>query len=207
MSTPGNSRILGVVLAGGLSSRMGRCKTQLPHPRGGTFLRHAVSELQRCCNEVAVSLNADQGRTINESMETGHDSITILTDEVDQRGPAEGLRLAIQHAMATTCTGVLIVPVDLPYLPAHELQVLTDTFADQPDQIVAGVGEKTPWRIEPLVSVYPVTLQPHIERLVSSDKRSLYRFIEKYPYQAVRLSARALTNVNQPTDRPCDRHQ
>ncbi|TWU02030.1 molybdenum cofactor guanylyltransferase [Neorhodopirellula pilleata] len=202
MSTSGVSRILGVVLAGGRSSRMGHCKAELAHPRGGTFLRHAISELLRCCDKVSVSLNADQAGMIDELIDTEHHSIVTLIDQIDQRGPAEGLRLAIEYAVANSCTGVLVIPVDLPFLPAHELQVLADTFGDQPDQIVTAVSEETPTRIEPLVAIYPVALQKPIECLVSSDDRSLYRFIERYPHQTVRLSAHALTNVNHPTQWP-----
>ena len=204
MSIPGIPQIIGVVLAGGRSSRMGRCKAQLAHPRGGTFLQHAVSELRRCCDLVAVSVNAEQASRTDPLIAGTPDQFTFLIDQADDRGPAEGIRLALEWAVANRCVGVLAIPVDLPNLPAHELRVLTDMFADQPDRIVAAVGDQTPDRIEPLVSVYPVTLKHQIERLVSSDDRSLYRFIERRPHQTVCLSTHALTNVNHPTDRPAD---
>lgn len=204
MSPSGTPRILGVVLAGGRSLRMGRCKAQLAHPRGGTFLQHAVSELRRCCDLVAVSINAEQASQTDQLVAGTPDQFTLLIDRADDRGPAEGIRLALELAFANRCFGVLVIPVDLPNLPAHELRVLTDRFTDQPDQIVAAVADETPDRIEPLVSVYPVTLKAQIERLVSSDDRSLYRFIEPRLHQTVCLSSHALTNVNHPTDRPAD---
>lgn len=119
-------------------------------------------------------------------------------------GPSEGLLRGVEHAIANQCTGVMLFPVDLPFLPEHELRSLVDAFMEVPGQIAVAVSEQSPDRLEPLVAIYPVAMRDDLESLVSSDDRSLYRFISRSPHQTVRLSARALTNINQPEDWPTD---
>ena len=50
-----NQRLLGVVLCGGRSSRMGQDKAMLPHPSGGTFATHAADRLAKICDQVCIS--------------------------------------------------------------------------------------------------------------------------------------------------------
>lgn len=184
--------LLGLVLAGGRSSRMGACKATLAHPNGSTFLLRTIGELQSLCEHVACSINADQ----TDLAASLTPRVDILIDQSGNRGPVEGLALAMRLAISNGCTGVLVVPVDLPYLHAHELRALSDEFERTPDRIVSAAAVDASDKTEPLVAVYPISLSVQIQRLVKSDDRSLFRFIHRNPHQIVLLSARSLTNVN-----------
>ena len=50
-----SSNLLGVVLCGGQSSRMGQEKSQLEHPQGGTFLQLALKRLKDICHDVIIA--------------------------------------------------------------------------------------------------------------------------------------------------------
>lgn len=188
--------ILGVVLAGGKSSRMGRCKATLPHPSGGTFLTHAIDEIAKVSAFVAVSLNSSQ----HDLVKSLPSEMSILYDRETAFGPAEGILRSVQHAITSGCAGVFATPVDLPRLHGHELQALAVAFEETPTDIICGVSADSVDRIEPLVAIYPVCLIDKIQQLVASDDRSLYRFIQRQSHQTVRLSSRSLANINTPED-------
>jgi molybdopterin-guanine dinucleotide biosynthesis protein A len=97
-----NSHCIGVILAGGLSSRMGTDKAELI--RGNSSMINFCHELLDDCgvNSVRVSRNVGEG----------------IRDIFEQSGPLGGIYSAIK----TIQTGaVLIVPVDMPLLVAGDL--------------------------------------------------------------------------------------
>lgn len=188
--------LLGVVLAGGLSSRMGRRKAELPHPDGGTFLDHALAQLAGCCQHVACSLAAD---CETSGLPVG---VHAVLDGEPDRGPAEGVTRSLALARDLQCTGVLVTPVDLPRLSTTHLQKLAQQFHCAPDRIVCGYSDDvlSGKRLQPLVAIYPLCLQRALDALACSGHRSLYRFIASQQYATVDLPARVLHNVNSPSD-------
>lgn len=203
-----SSRLLGVVLCGGRSSRMGRDKASLPHPQGGSFLQHAITRLTGLCDRVAVS-----GAT-----EEQHNAIP-LPDPIAHRGPATGIATALRFASAHGCQGCLITPIDMPLLTRADLQLLclvwqqvgTLTVAhsapllshtSQPcdrSHNTTPSGEPT-GSLEPLVAIYPTALAEQLDLLAASEDRSLMRWILSRPFEAVKLPAVSCRNINTPDD-------
>ncbi len=112
---------IGVVLAGGLSSRMGRDKARLPWG-DGSLLDHMIGLLK------------DSGLTsvIVCGERPGYPSVA---DPEPGRGPG----IAISHLLATLAPDawVLIVPVDMPLLTPKLIRALLDSaqaayYADYP---------------------------------------------------------------------------
>lgn len=191
-----SSRLLGVVLAGGLSTRMGRSKAGLSHPEGGTFLDHTINQLAAICPRVACSLAADSDTTGLP------DRVQVVFDEKPSRGPAEGVARSLALGHTLRCTGVLVTPVDLPRLKSAHLQRLSDAFYKTPDRIVCALSDNvtSKKRLQPLVAIYPLGLQADLARLADSDSRSLYRFIASRKSVTVELPCEVLHNVNSPDD-------
>lgn len=100
----------GLVLAGGLSSRMGRDKATLQRDEQ-TMLEFSQSLLASMGMEVFIS-GGEQG----------------LPDLVPQSGPLGGIYTAINHGQSvnTAIGALLVVPVDMPLLSAPLLQKLVD---------------------------------------------------------------------------------
>lgn len=116
-------RLLGVVLAGGRSSRFGSDKA-LALYRGVALLDHAVAALEPLVAEVAVAGRTHPGlRTIADSPAPG-------------LGPLGGLNGALALAAAEGFDAVLSVPCDVPDLDSVLPLLLDDggpaTFADLP---------------------------------------------------------------------------
>ncbi|MEO9590553.1 molybdenum cofactor guanylyltransferase [Rhodopirellula bahusiensis] len=190
-------RLLGVLLAGGLSSRMGTPKALVPHPNGGTFLTHSLNRLRSvCANDVVVSLasNADRDQFRLPP------SVTSLSDFQPALGPTMGVWVALQHAESNGYQSCLFTPVDLPDLLAGDLASLINTWREQPTEILLA-RQSDPERLQPLVGIYPVGYLDQIQGVVESKHRSLYRFLQSTDHRTVDLPASRLRNVNTPADR------
>ena len=103
-----NDRIIGVVLAGGRSSRMGRDKAFLSYT-GKSLLDHMITILEQAgINNIYVSGDFEGYRCI--------------PDEECEKGPA--------YAMAHILTklkndaGVMFIPIDMPFLTPEMLEYL-----------------------------------------------------------------------------------
>lgn len=180
---------------------MGHPKSELPHPSGGTFLDHAISQLARCCDHVACSLAADSAAwppTLTHGVHAIYDAIADC-------GPAEGVCRAVDLAKTFGCTGVLVTPVDLPGLDADQLQKLIATFRASSNHAVVAISDDAvaTKRLQPLVAIYPVSMQDDLHILARSASRGLYRLLAGCDYVAVELPAAVLHNVNS----PCDLHR
>ncbi|TWU35894.1 molybdenum cofactor guanylyltransferase [Novipirellula artificiosorum] len=189
-----NSRLLGIVLVGGRSSRMGTDKAKLLHPSGMTFLQHAVGRMREVCGQVCISGSAAESEGTDAS--TG---CSILPDPVAYRGPVTGIAAAVDLAAQQQQEGCFVTPVDMPDLTAEHLRGLLHRWDQFPEMIVCATTENHN-SIQPLVAIYPTRLQNELHQLAHSDQRSLFRWIRTQPYQAVPLQQTACKNVNTPTD-------
>ena len=180
-------RLLGVVLCGGKSSRMGTDKSTLMHPNGKTFLRHSHDRLTAVCDQVIVSSNRRE-----------QDYITIV-DPIYDHGPAVGVAAAVRHAHENRFDACLITPVDMPDLTVDDLRHLKQVWADAPDVLVCGNSENDQ-KLQPLVAIYPSFLVDDLVALARSKDRSLYRLISSLQHQTFPLSIHSCRNVNSPED-------
>jgi molybdopterin-guanine dinucleotide biosynthesis protein A len=101
-----HNTLIGVVLAGGQSRRMGSDKALLPL-QGQTLLQHQVELLARLCERVLVS-----------GEYAGFDCVP---DIAERCGPLGGI-----YAVAKQCpnAALLIIPVDMPQLIQTQLHAL-----------------------------------------------------------------------------------
>ncbi|WP_371378103.1 molybdenum cofactor guanylyltransferase [Thalassotalea aquiviva] len=110
-------RCLGVVLAGGLSSRMGQNKAFLPH--NGASLEHRSTQLTHQ-TMLDFSTNLLAQCHLDKVIVSGENCLG-LADIVPQGGPLSGIYSAIKQYQPQS---VLAIPVDMPFLSATLLQEL-----------------------------------------------------------------------------------
>lgn len=181
-------RLLGTVLCGGQSRRMGREKATLPHGQSGTFWRHAVEQLVPICNEVCLAGKLTE--TTNQM---------VLADQSPSGGPACGVASALQHASANAFDAVFITPVDMPLLKTIDLQRLHKLWQTHQHQIVVAVSGNES-RLEPLVAIYPTQYAGALKTLSNAEDRSLYRWISGQPHLCTPLPTNSCRNMNTPED-------
>ena len=165
--------ILGVVLAGGQSSRFGSDKA-LAELDGNTLIARAVGQAGGWCDDVlVVGREQAPAPTIPDWPRAG-------------MGPLGGLAAALRHAAGKGYDAVLSIGVDAPLLP-HDLPAL---LAPAPAYLAA----------QPVIGLWPVGALPVIEAiLLGQGKHSMRALAEATQARAVTLAS-IPANINTPED-------
>ncbi len=174
--------VLGAVLAGGTSDRMGRSKGSL-RIDGVTFLERAVVTLERVCGEVVVCGGQDPVP-----------GIPILPDVIVGSGPLGGMASALDHADGRP---VFILAVDFPLVT---VETVRRVIGRGPMQGQARIG-RVDGRIQPVCGVYAGDLAPVVRQRLESGDRSMMAFLRRVPHLTlVDVTDGSLRNVNTPDD-------
>jgi molybdenum cofactor guanylyltransferase len=102
-------KILGAIVAGGQSTRMGREKALMPID-GVTLIERVASRISFQVDELVINANGDPGRFADTPY-------TVITDLIDVGTPLAGLHAALCFAADDGFDAVLTVPSDCPLLP------------------------------------------------------------------------------------------
>lgn len=148
--------VVGVVLAGGASRRMGREKAALPIG-GEPLLRRAVSRLRLALADVLVIGAASVAPLVPDTR--------IIADAWPGYGPLGALATALQ---ATDAEWVLLTACDMPFTqPALVREMARLALNDQTAEVIVLRGLH---RLEPLHAVYRRACLPSaLERLTGDD--------------------------------------
>jgi len=165
--------ILGVVLAGGQSTRFGSDKA-LAELGGRTLLARAVDTLQGFCEYVVVA-----GREMAPAP-------TIPDWPGAGMGPLGGIAAGLRLAQDEDYEAVLTCGVDSVNLPETLLEMLAPAPAYLADQ--------------PVVGLWPMGAVGTVERILESDGRhSMLAFAEAVGARAVKTNSKS-ANINTPAD-------
>jgi len=194
--------ILGAVLVGGESQRMGRDKARLPF-RGRSLAVHVAQILDQVLGDVVMV-----GREDGDARFPGW---TVIADRFPGAGPLAGLHAALLHAAAPAGGGrpVFLAACDLPGLSA-------DLVRHVADRTSAGEGRPAgPWvrvpategRLQPLAALYAPECLPIAEAHLRDGQRAMHRFLAALEVVPLTLTPDLpffrpdlLTNLNLPED-------
>lgn len=179
----------GIILAGGLSTRMGRDKAALPWRRGGDMLHAVARALAPACRRLIVVSNAPRRLQF---------PARVVPDNFSGAGPLAG----IEAGLAASETDLnFVAPCDMPFVTAAVARLLA-SCADGFDVAVPCVDGY----LHPLCGCYRRTCLPFIRRLLAAGR---HRVIDLYPLVRLRLvdrdeltpldgELRFLININDP---------
>lgn len=102
--------VLGVILAGGKSSRMGRDKAKLPYKN------------KRLIDQMLDLLASTSVKTILVSGE--FDGLNCITDIIKEAGPIGAIYSVLQQVDPKLYGAILFIPVDMPLLTSNVLEHL-----------------------------------------------------------------------------------
>ena len=147
-----NNHVVGVVIAGGRSTRFGGEKALALFHREPLLLR-AARRLEAACGAVAV--NARQGS--GAAALAARSGLPVIHDEPgDPEGPLAGVKAALIWARRRGATLVAVSPCDAPLLPAELYPRLVDAAGEG-----AAMAETAEGR-QPLCAVWPVRALPQL---------------------------------------------
>jgi molybdopterin-guanine dinucleotide biosynthesis protein A len=165
--------ILGVVLAGGQSTRFGSDKA-LAELGGRTLLARAVDALDGWCEYVVVA-----GRQMAPAP-------TIPDWPHSGMGPLGGIAAGLRLAQDEGYEAILTCGVDSAQLPENLLEILAPGPACLADQ--------------PVVGLWPTGTAATVERILEGDGRhSMLAFAEAVGARAVKTNSKS-ANINTPAD-------
>ncbi len=186
-----SNALVGVVLMGGQSTRMGSDKSQLevsssvPSDRDvsrTTFAQLARTKLKCYVDEVYFSINKDQQNLDLEN--------TIL-DEYENEGPLSGIISALRATQAS----ILVLGVDMPLVKKQTIKnlikhrnwdLLTTTYYDD---------KNAKW--EPMLSIWEIETLPALEKYFDAGGRSIQNFLNQFGNQRVQIdNPEEFKNVN-----------
>ncbi len=177
--------VLGAVLTGGASRRMGRDKATLPID-GVAMADRVAAALRTGCAEVVA---------IGPSERAGAQQ--PVADLFPGEGPVGGVITALREAERRGCSHAFVVACDLAFLDAATVQRL----------LVAGLGPGAGSiavahtdRVEPLCAVWPVSILAPVEHIFAAGERAMHRVLDALALTRVDVRAAALRNVNTPGD-------
>ena len=190
--------LLGAVLAGGRSSRMGQDKAGL---RVGeeSFLAHAVRIVQSVCAEAVISLRPD-APCLEAARETG---LPPVWDD-GLHGPMGGLVSCLREAEMRRLPAVLACACDMPLLTPDLLAFVCRAREKRPAGALATApllpGKSMP---EPLCAVWETAALPVLVKALAEGRYGLFRALPAEAWHTVACPASlaaGLSNVNTPQE-------
>ncbi|MDQ8180430.1 molybdenum cofactor guanylyltransferase [Pelagicoccus sp. SDUM812005] len=183
-------QVLGVVLCGGKSSRMGADKALVEVRPGVSQLERQLALLETFCLKRAVSVGPQGGP--QRSVPLG---VAEIYDVEGVRGPMAGLIAALKEADGWP---VLAIACDMPYLEVSQLLMLLSRRVPALQATAFLAADGMP---DPMCAVYEPAALAELERLAAEGKGSLRRFLQGP--QVERLAVEDplfLASVNDPAD-------
>ena len=181
----------GIILAGGLSSRMGQDKASLPW--GDSDLLHAVLErLAPVCRKLIVVSNTVRDIRLPD--------VTVVADHYTLCGPLGGLHAGLTPSDADYN---FIAACDMPYLNTHVVAFIREA-AEHYDAAVPYIDG----HYNPLHAVYRQTCLPYIDQMLQDSNYRILNFYSQIKMRHITVEElvqfdpdlMTLSNANTPDD-------
>lgn len=192
MTTP--APIVGLILAGGLSRRMGGGDKALLALGGRPILQRVIERVRPQVSKLLLNANGDAARLGT--------ALVVVPDNVPGRpGPLAGILAGLDHLAAhmPDAQWLLSVPADSPFLPADLVAHLWAGLERKPAACAAS-GE----RAHPVVGLFNIALRHELRRLLTEeDERRVGQWSSTIGAATVRWSASPYDpffNVNTPSE-------
>ena len=156
----------GIILAGGLSSRMGSNKALLPLD-GSIVLEHVASAIAPAVSRVIVAA----GPNVDAYQALGY---TCVEDGYPGKGPLAGLHAALE---ASETEWNLVCACDMPLIQPSFFTTLQRLAAS--DKTHRAIVPRLEGRVHPLVGIYHIDVLPSLEQCLIEDRLRVTRWLDE----------------------------
>ncbi|MCH6255868.1 molybdenum cofactor guanylyltransferase [Puniceicoccaceae bacterium K14] len=189
--------ILGLVLSGGHSRRMGEDKARMHFHGELDQLEFCLQLLGKYCSRLAVSVREDQ--LMERSQAT---NVECLVDDPFAFGPMAGVLAGLRVSEGLP---VLAIACDMPHLDASLLLSLVCRRNSEMHATCFSASDGAP---EPMCTIYEPSCRPLLEALAKEQSYSLRRFLKEGIVERLAYEESAsLANVNTPEEAEIARKQ
>lgn len=154
--------VIGLLLAGGKSRRMGGGDKCLRLLCGETILSRIVARVRPQVRHLVLNANGDPARFADYGMPVVADSVEGFA------GPLAGVLAGLDWAAANApdCPWVASVPTDAPFLPADLVARLQAAMEQGADMACAASGGQA----HPVVGLWPVRLRDDLRHALTAEQ-------------------------------------
>ena len=170
-----------IILAGGLSSRMGYPKALLPWVNGESLISHALrNALDHDAKDVLISIGDDetlgqaiQANIIDTLSNEEKNKVSIVRDSVERCGPLGGLYSTLSvgksHAYA-------VLAVDMPFMDFNLYYDWLYRVEGDGWSVIVPTGESG--RYEPMAGIYKPSIAPLLQTALAGEDISLHHALD-----------------------------
>lgn len=187
---PLRPEIVGVVLAGGASSRMGTDKAMLPLA-GSPLISYPVKTLSGVFSEVFVSSGSEKRYSFL--------GLEEVIDVFANSGPLGGIHSSL---LAAQQRPIFVIACDLPFVSRELVEYVLEAREPGRSRIVEWEG-----RIQPLLGIYDPQILPHTEHCLQEGLFSVMKMLQGYDHDVVPITTslpfyrpNILQNINTRSD-------
>ena len=195
-----SERVVGILLAGGRSSRMGGGDKCLRLLGGKPILAHIIERLKGQVFDILINANGDASRFASFGLPVVPDSVAGFA------GPLAGIHAGLEWVKANrpdSRYGVTVA-TDTPFLPLDLVQRFLAEQGHRPSLLVA----RSEAGVHPVVGLWPVALAGEIERSLKQGLRKVGDWTEQHgavevSFPPVEIGGRPIDpffNINRPGD-------
>jgi molybdenum cofactor guanylyltransferase len=168
--------ITGVILAGGLSRRMGGGDKGLLELGGQTMLGRVIARLRPQVAAMAINANGDPARFAIFGLPVVADTIGGFV------GPLAGVLAGMRWSQANTAEArwVATVSSDAPFLPSDLVRRLRAAARDTSIALARSGGS-----LHPVIGLWPVALAEDLEQQLSQGVRKVLSWTDRHGTIAV----------------------
>lgn len=165
--------VTGVILAGGLSRRMGGGDKGLLELAGSTMLGHVIAKLRPQVSSLIINANGDPARFAAFELPVVADTISGFAGPL--AGVLAGMRWALAHDPAARW--IATASSDAPFLPADLVARLRSAVLDRPKAVALA---QSSGELHPVIGLWPVALADDLERELTAGVRKVLRWTDRH---------------------------
>lgn len=193
--------MIGIIIAGGRSRRMGGGDKTLRDLGGATVLDRVIAVMRTQCDQIILNANGDPERFAA----TG---LTVVPDENSgaadgPQGPLAGVLAGLNWVAAhhPKCLFAVTAPGDTPFLPLDLVARLQDMRAEDRSVIACARSGGT---VHPVAALWQVALRHDLRRAIAGEgARKMTDFLDRHPVAYADWPVRPhdpFLNLNTPED-------
>jgi len=181
---------LGVILAGGLATRMGGGDKGLLQLRGTPILQRVIDRLGPQTDGLILNANGDATRFADFDLQVVSDSISGFA------GPLAGVLAGLDAAAEMGHSHIVSAAADTPFLPCDLVPQLLAAGGDQGLALAASPSGR-----QPTFGLWPVVLRDELRTALQDGLRKVVMWTQKHNAGTAAFpDDAAFFNVNTPED-------
>ncbi len=192
------SDLLGVILAGGLATRMGGGDKALRALQGQPILAHVIDRLAPQVAAIALNANGDPARFAQWGL-------PVIADSIEgYAGPLAGVLAGLDWAASQGSANIVTVAADTPFFPETLSQRLA-AGADATGSAIALAATHDGARLirHPTFGLWPTALRDDLREALSEGLRKVVLWTDRHGAATVTFQADPFDpffNINTPDD-------